>query len=308
MDRRRAGLRVAVVAVTTLAVVLASVAATSLLAPRGVGTGADAGPGGPPAEYRPASVIAEPIPASGAVRVADSLHAAESGERIVVIDGESRVEQEDVRPLVRAVATAGHEVRYREQDRRLEDALDEADAYVRIDPAAALTDSEREAVEAFTDRGGRVVLAAEPNRRQIQGGVGATVRTQRTNMVELAAQYGIVFGNRYLYDTTTNDGNFRNVLAEPTDTDGAPDLDRVALDTATRIQVDDDGTVLLRTPRSTELSNGGGAARYPVAVRSGNVLAVGDKTFMAEGRHNVADNERFLDYVIEFALAGESGS
>ena len=309
MDRNAAALRVALVVVTALAVVLASVGATSLLGTRSGGSAIEADTSGPPAEYQPDAVIAEPLPSQGEVRIDESLHADRGERKVVVVDRASRVEQEEIRPLVSAITTAGHEVRYHRQAQRLEETLAEADAYVRVDPERSLTSSEREALQAFTDRGGRVVMVAEPNRRVIEAGpIGLSIRTQRTQMVDLAAQYGIVFGNRYLYDTTRNDGNFRNVLAEPTDAGTAPDLDRVTLDTATRIQANDNATVLLRTPTSTKLSNGGAAAGYPVAVRSGNVLAVGDGTFMTEGRHTVADNERFLGYVLEFSLRGEGAS
>lgn len=294
-----------VLGVALVVVVAGTVTLTTLGDEPSIDADTDANTTAPPREYRPASVIARTIPSRGSVRVAQSLHASGNGieRKVVLIDESSRVEQEDVRQLVLALVVAGHEVRYADGD--FNESLRPADAYVRIDPSQSLDRDEIAAVENFTDTGGRVVLVAEPNRVQVSATLfSTTVTTRRTAMVELAAAYGIVFGNRYLYDTTTNDGNFKNVLARPTNRAAAPDLDRVALSTATRVE-SRDGTVLLRTPPSTRLSNDGTAGRYPVAVRTGNVLALGDGTFMQEGRHAIADNEVLVGYVAEFLVSGD---
>lgn len=294
-----------VVVAVALVVVVAAVAGAALFG-GGAGTvDADADPATdePPAEYAPESVIAEPIESTGEVTVPESLRAGDAEAKTVVIDTESRVESEDIQPLMAALIHAGHEVRFRQQD--LEASLAGADAYLRIDPGIDLDASEVDAVRNFTDAGGRVLLVGEPNRVRISTGLfSSSTSVVRTEMTGLASEYGIVFDTRYLYDTETNDGNFKSVLAEPTDRDAAPDLDRVALYTATSVEARG-GQVLLRTPPTTELSNGGPAERYPVAVRTGNVLALGDKTLMTAGRHNVADNEAFLQYVLGFVLSGD---
>lgn len=267
----------------------------------------DANTTGPPSEYRPESVILQPIPARGSVQVDQSYHADgnTTDRKVVLIDQASRVRQEEVRPLFLALTAAGHEVRY--VSGNLNESLQSADAYVRIDPGQSLSRGEIAGVRNFTENGGRVLLVAEPNRIEVSVSLFTTSLTiVRTAMVELAAEYGIVFGNRYLYDTTTNDGNFKNVLARPTNASTAPDLGRVAFYTATRID-SRNGTVLLRTPPTTRLSDDGAARRYPIAVRTGNVLALGDGTFLHEGRHNVADNEAFVGYVVEFLVSGDRG-
>ncbi len=305
MEAEAAAGGVAVVVGAALFVVAAAAfGATVFDAPAPYDTDTDAADDRPPGEYRPASVVAEPIPARGRVTVNRSLYARNASDRkLVVVDSASRVLQEDVRQLRLALVRAGHDVRTTDD---LDDALREADAYVRIDPGVSLSAEEVDAVRNFTDRGGRVLLVAEPNHVEVSTGVFTTSLTvRRTAMVDLAAEYDIVFGNRYLYDTTTNDGNFRHVLARPTNAATAPDLDRVALYTATRVQARN-ATVLLRTPPTTHLSNAGAASQYPVAVRSGNVVALGDGTFIQEGRHAVADNEALVGYVAEFLVSGDA--
>jgi hypothetical protein len=296
---------VGVVAGVALLVVVAAVVGASLVSPAPPAADADedVSTAEPPPEYAPDAVVATPIESTGRVTVSDDLRAREVGAKTVVIDTDSRVEIEDVRPLVAALVRAGHDVRFSGES--LDDALADADAYVRIDPGTDLDTEEIETLRAFTNNGGRMLLVGEPNRVRIsQSLFSASVTTRRTDMTNLASEYGLVFGTRYLYDTTTNDGNFKNVLASPTDADDAPDLDRVAMYTAARVEVRG-GQVLLRTPDTTELSNGGEAGRYGVAVRKGNVVALGDSTLLGDGRHNVADNEAFIGEVAGFLVGGE---
>lgn len=267
----------------------------------------DASTDGPPAEYAPDNVIAEPIPADGTVALDRSLRAGED-PKTITIERSNRVTQEQYRQFVRALTLAGHEIEFRREDDLIEE-LEDSDAYVRIDPDTPLTREELGTVRNFTDQGGHVIVLAEPNRKEISVSVfGASIDTIRTDSVPLAAQYGVVFGNRYLYNTRTSDGNFKNVVARPTDAADAPDLDRAVLYTATRVSArkrTENTSVVARALPSTNLSDGGDARAYPVAVRSSAFLGVGDTTFMAEGRHNVAGNERLIEYVAGFALRGD---
>lgn len=267
----------------------------------------DAPTDGPPAEYAPDNVIAEPIPAEGTVTLDRSLRAGEE-PKTVTIERSNRVTTEQYRQLVRALTLAGHEIEFRREDDLMEE-LEDSDAYVRIDPERPLTREELGTVRNFTDQGGHVIVLAEPNRKEISiGAFGASIDTIRTDSVPLAAQYGVVFGNRYLYNTQTSDGNFKNVVVEPTGSTEAPDLDRAVLYTATRVSAREraeNTSVVARALPSTNLSEGGDARPYPVAVRSSEFLGVGDTTFMAEGRHNVAGNERLIEYVAGFALRSD---
>jgi len=120
----------------------------------------------------------------------------------------------------------------------------------------------------------------------------------------VANEFDVVFGRQYLYDTVRNDGHFKHVLAE-----GAADAGfdgTTAFYTATDVRARN-GTTVLTTPATTHLSNNGSAGPHTVAVTAagGDVLAVGDSSFVAPGRNNVADNERLGSYVLEFALEGD---
>lgn len=272
---------------------------------RAVADGPD--PDQPPAEFSPENVNPDRFETGGTASVAGPLVVGNGTDepKKVVFAAASRVEQEDVRPLVLTLVRAGHEVTFANDD-ELASELADADAYVRIDPGNELSDDQLAEVREFTDRGGRVLMMAEPNRKRISASLLAvSITTQRTEMTRLAREYGLVFGNRFLYDTSgANDGNYRHVLARPTAA-GPANTDTIAMYTAAAVEYRQ-GTVVLRTPATTRRSNDGAAKQWPVAVRTagGNVLAVGDTTFLQTGRHSVAGNERFVSYLAEFLLSG----
>lgn len=297
-----------VVVVAALVVAVAALGGTVLggVAAPTFSAESDAPTDGPPAEYAPDAVIAEPIPAEGTVTIDRQFRAGDDPKK-VIIERSDRVTQEQLRQLVTALVLSGHEIQFRRGGELME-LLEDADAYVRVDPDTPLTREELGTVGNFTDQGGHVIVLAEPNRKRVDVDIfGASINEIRTDSTPLAAQYGLVFGNRYLYNTERNDGNFKNVLVRPTDA-GAAEFDRSVLFTATRVSVRPnarDTAVIARALPSTNLSAGGAARSYPVAVRSGEFLAVGDTTFMLEGRHNVADNEEFVEYVVTFALRSD---
>jgi len=251
--------------------------------------------------FRTENVAVERTAADGEVSIDGG-----DGSKTVLVDEPASADQADTRQLVRAITLAGHDVEFRSATESLESQLNGTDAYVAVAPRTAYTDEDVDAVREFTGEGGRLVLLGEPDRIEVVGGgLSPSLQTAETELRSLSTAYGIVFGNRYLYDTTAHDANYRQVFAEPTD--AAPgQLDRAVLSTSTHIEADG-GTVVLETPATTRLSDGGGADRYPVVVADGNVLAVGDSTFVAEGNHNVAGNEELIAYIVEFALEGDRG-
>jgi hypothetical protein len=267
-------------------------------------------PDQPPAEFSPDNVNPDRLTAGGQAGVAEPLMVGNGIDepRKIVIARASRAEQEQIRPLVLALVEAGHQVTFANDD-ELETALADADAYVRIDPGNELSEEQVEEVRELTDQGGRVLMMAEPNRKSISASLlTVSIVTTRTEMTNLGREYGVVFGNRYLYDTSgASDGNYRHIIARPTAA-GPSGTDTIAMYTAAAVQYRQ-GTPVLRTPETTRRSDDNVARSWSVAVRTGggNVLAVGDKTFLESGRHNVAGNERFVSYLAEFLISGETG-
>ncbi len=264
-----------------------------------------AGGSGQPAElnneeYAPERIGVTAVPAEG------EIEAEASGTGTVVIDDghANRYDREDILPLVEAFVDVGYDVRFFDGG-NLSGALADADAFLIIDPGASYDEDDVEAVQEFTDSGGRVAVLAEPNRKTVTvSGLGASITTRRSELTELGAAYEVSFRTAYIYNQERNDGNYKNVLASPEGR--ASDAgDTVALYTATRVVPSGGGEVVLRAAEGTRTSGSDEVGEFAVAVRTGNFLAVGDSTFITTGRYNVGDNEEFVAFLVEFLVSGD---
>jgi len=265
-----------------------------------------------PPEFAPENARAQRLDASGSVGLPPALAAGEGEgegegdggiERKTVLIDPGRLPEDDLHGLTRALTLAGHEVLIAGPN--LEGGLARADAFLLFDPGTSYGTDRINATREFVDAGGRIVIFGEPNRKELSTSLfSVSITTVRSNVGPVANEFGIVFGRRYLYDTTRSDGNFKHVLAEG-EADAGFD-GTTAFYTATDVRVRN-GTTVLATPSSTRLSTGGTDGPHAVAATAagGDVLAVGDTTFVQAGRHTVGDNERFIRYVLEFALEGD---
>lgn len=297
-------LRLATLVVIVATVVAVATAAGALVRTQG-GTTVDAPP--PHPEYAADTLDPEPIPATGSVL--NELRTNGSGERnervLIDLGHQNRIDREDIQPLVGALVARGHEVRFLEAGEDIGGDLEAADAFVVIDPAKPYRGSEADRVRSFTANGGRVLLVGEPNRKDLNIGLfGATIDTQRSHITGLAGRFGISFGTTYLHDMERNDGTYKQVVVEPAAGADLPGVNRVVVDTAAPVSAPD-GDPVLRTPPTTNRSGVDGGAAYPVAVRTDDVMAVGDATLFRADNVRIADNEAFVAATIRFLLRGD---
>ena len=271
----------------------------ALFAP--TGGGIDEGPAHP--EYEASGLAPDRLESSG--------QANPKGDVGVVLFDRShgnRFNDEEVASLVRAINSAGGEVRYTGITTGFRGGLRQADVLVVIDPARQYGSAEVDAIEQFVEDGGRLVIVGEPNRKTVEAsGLSASLVTRRSKVSTLASSFGISFGTQYLYDMEHNDGNFKNVVTSPPDrTEAAAveGVEQVTMYTATSVSVNR-GRVLLRTAGTAERGNEDPRRGFPVAALAadGSVMAVGDKTFLGEQYHAVADNDVFVQRVVEFMTA-----
>lgn len=266
-------------------------------------------------EFSPDRVVSEPLPAEGSIEPQGSAEIADPNGIIVIDAGHSnRFSRPDVAPLVEAFARLDYEIRFHRSG-PLDESLRDADGLIVIDPASRYTTEELDAMEEFETNGGRIAVFGEPTRIAVQAGLfGATLTEQQSQLTGIEARFGVQFDTRFVYDQDRNDGTYKNVLVGPTDDAALPprndaglgEVADVAMYTATEVRsTDDDAQPVLVTGSGARIDNGDGAEVRTVAVRNDGVLAVGDSTFLTAGRHNVADNEEFLAYVVEFLAAGD---
>jgi hypothetical protein len=227
---------------------------------------------------------------------------ADGTDEVVVIDDRhsNRFDRAKIEPLVDALVRTGAEVRFYDSG-ELNDSLENADAFVVIDPGREYDPEDVDAVQAFTGTGGRLFIAGEPNRKQISGGLFTTsLVTQESRLTTLGAAYGLSFDTAYLYNFESNDGNYEHIMARS----GVMEVDRAAMYTVAEVTAAE-GTEVLVTMDGTRKSGVDETGRFTVGVRRNNVLALGDSTFMTADRVAVAENEDVLAFVVEFLLEGE---
>jgi hypothetical protein len=249
-------------------------------------------------EYDPASVVATAQPAEGEILPDDP-----GRDGVVVVDRShaNSVSRAEITPLVEALTRVGYTVRFTQGN--VSESLEGADAFLVLDPGTEFSPDEVEAVRAFTDTGGRLLVAAEPDRRVVQTSLfGASISTRQSRVTTLASEYGVATDASYLYNLQTNGGNYRYLTAEPAETiDG---VSSVTLYTATAVHAPNGQVVLRAAPGTRSSASDDDTGRPAVAVRTGNAVFLGDVSFLTEGRHNVADNEAFAAYLVEFVTGG----
>jgi hypothetical protein len=245
-------------------------------------------------------LVAERTAATGEIEVP----VANGSGTVLIDDGHhNRQSDEQLRPLVSALSSAGYDVHRVTEGHDLGRQLARADAYVIVDPLRAYEPAEARAVERFADTGGRVVLFAEPTRQIVTDqAVARSKQIRRSRLATLGSHLGIEVGTDYLYNLTENDGNYKRVFAGATRRDA--DYGRVVLSTATTVRAAE-GDSLLQTAAGTRLSGSTGTGPHTVAVKRDHVLAVGDASLLTSGTHRVEDNEAFLERVVRFLVSGD---
>lgn len=254
------------------------------------------------AEYSTSNLVPERSSAGGIPSVE---RADDPG--LVLIDRAhaNRFREEDIQVLVSAITAAGYEVEFLRPTEDFDAALSRADAFLVVDPALRYTESDVDRVESFVDSGGRLVMLGEPTQAAINAaGPLPTLSTARNRLATLSTRFGIEFGTGYLYNMETREGNFRNVFADPAGGGAVTDgIDRAVFYTATRVQVTD-GSAALVAIDGTRNVRGDALGDYPVAVRAGNVVAIGDTTFLERDNYNVLDNDRLIGNLARFLTSG----
>lgn len=252
-------------------------------------------------EYDVAELAVTAIPATGGI------DPDVSGSGTVVIDQAhaNDFDQAKVQPLYEAFTRAGYQVVFHGRG-DLGPVLEDADAYVVIDPGAEFDEEDTTAMREFTDTGGRVLVLAEPNTVTVQTGFrGASVVERRSRVAQIGEAYNLSFRTSYVYNQRENDGNYKHPMASPVGDAAGEAGENVVLFTAARVVSLRGGETILRYPQGSRSSGGDRTGRFPAAVRTGNLIAVGDSSFVGTGEYNVADNEQFIAYLIEFLLSDE---
>jgi hypothetical protein len=253
-----------------------------------------------------------------------------SETKTVVVDQShgNAIGEKSMKPLVDALVSSGHDVQFYTGggdsnlgtggltggSSELNSTLRSADAFVIANPASQYTTAEINGIEAFADAGGRVLMLADPIPPSSSGqslslpvpldtsSGSTTTPGQPTN---LAANFGISFGSGYLFDMADNANNYQRVYANPAGdgplTDG---VERLVVTDATPLTTSEEVTSIVES-EDVQLSSTRQSGTHSVAVRTGDVAAIGSTDFLAPSSATIADNEAFVGNLAQFLVTGD---
>ena len=215
--------------------------------------------------------------------------------------------KEEIATLVSRVAHRGYDVEvigepasfggFRTMGERsrlglLEEKLRLAGSMVVVLPGEAYTREEVDLVERFVDKGGRLLLVADPSRSH--------------QIDSLAERFGIAFQPGYLYDSQDYDLNFQNIKVSHFREDQITrDLESIAFYLTGALE--STGPALAITSPTTRSPLTENPTTFSPLVRGSKdgVVAVGDLTFMVPPRSTVLDNDTLISNLADFLTAGE---
>jgi hypothetical protein len=302
-----------VVIVLALSVVIALVAVTAGVGVPGETDGQRLEPQSP-TQFQPETVVRSPDPETGEIEVPRGAQTGGPGRVLLDTRFSPGVDASAYGTVQDALAGAGHSVTVAapadESFEGYQQSLEEYDALVLVEPVQALSAEDREAIQEFTEDGGRVLVLAEPP-SVVSGGLLAGPEVVSFGASQLTGSYGMEVGSDELYNTdeTTTDNNFLAVSATPERGSSlTTDVERVSYDRGSFVIVPNTNvaTPLLPAVEGTRAMKTDRTGTYHTAARNGNFLLVADASFMRDGEVYDADNEVFVSNVLGYLLGAES--
>ncbi|WP_434531215.1 DUF4350 domain-containing protein [Haloarcula sp. NS06] len=260
-----------------------------------------------PSQYQPDAVNAPVDPEEGEISV-DS----EGSDKRILVDTShgNQVTESELEPITEAVFEAGHTVEYGTAGTdSFADSLGQYDGVLIVQPLGSYSPTEREALQEYTDDGGRVVVLAEPTQTRLSTGFTQSTTTVSFGANNATKRYGIRMGAEQLYnvDDAANDNNFKAIYASPSDdgelTDG---VETITFDTAGYAVVNGDAETKFTAAEGTRTLETRRTGTYATVVRNDNMVFVTDSTFISSSEIYDADNEVFLGNLLSFLLDGEA--
>jgi len=260
-------------------------------------------------QYRPGAIAR---PDLSAIEVAtpevsafvDRTTASTTGIILVDRAHENRFEMTELNVLQSRLAARGRHLEPVIATENLSRQLRPAQALVVISPGKSWTAGEIRQVKEFVANGGRLLLVTDATRFVVLTddlGTPLGYDNDVSHIGDLASQFGLIFQADYLYNTTDNENNFRNIrLTDFSSNDLTRGLKEVVFYAAHSIVSEQPG--LIKASGETRSSNSDRTQDLAAAALAadGAVLALGDVTFLSEPYNAVADNDRLVANIADF--------
>ena len=218
----------------------------------------------------------------------------EQGEGIILIDlaHDNAFDIEELNVLMMRLISRDLTIKFLGVEDDLEEKLRLADALGVMLPVANYSEEEVKLVKEFVDKGGKLLLIADP--------------TRPSKVSSLSAEFGLVFEGGYLYNLKENDGNFRNVFISQFATNElTKNLTKMVLYTAGYISPATNGIAFTDDNTFSSVMEVKGRLS-PIALSSNSkVLAISDLTFMSEPYNAVYDNNQFISNIADWLAESE---
>jgi hypothetical protein len=207
-------------------------------------------------------------------------------------------------PLVRFIEADGGAIEITSETSILAESLKSADAFICAAPVIPFTKEDSLAVEAFVERGGKLVVITDPTRNTLQSATPATSSVSSLDASNLLLEpFDVSITDDYLYNMSQNEGNFRNVK-----------ISNFAKDELTKginqlviyggHSIHSNGKSLATTGENTFSSANDRPDTFSlidlVKSGSGNVLVIGDLSLFTTQYVQSADNQVFVQNLANY--------
>lgn len=263
----------------------------------------------------PTGEMAVPVPPTPPLKHVEDRPTPGKGTVVFDVAHDNRYTPEEVNVLVTRLANRGFKVEFLNKDENggntpdLAARLRYASALVVLSPATSFGDDEVMSVDRFVEKGGRLLLAADPTRfdyRYDDTGMIVGIKSLVPAINSLATSFDIVFDDNYLYNLQENEANYRNIILREFASDPLTKDVKEAVFYATH-SLRTQGKRLAVADENSFSSLNDGKSGLPVMARAGqdNVVAVGDLTFLIEPYNAVMDNDRLVSNLADFLTGGK---
>ena len=275
-----------------------------------------------PAQFQPDAVNEEYDPETGNIEV----DAGEQDKRILVDTRHgNQFSQTDLEPVVEAAFESGHTIEFgasassdgrsrRGSGASYGETLSNYDGVLIVQPTGEFSQSERNALQNYTDAGGRVAVLAEPTQIQAALGLFGVPSPVSFGATNLTRNYGLQVGAEGLYNMNDdrNDNNFKSIYASPSsDSSLTEGVETISFDQGGYVVVnenhEDAGQIetLYTAAEGTRTLDTRRTGEYPVVARNDNMVFVADSSFIEQSEVYDVDNEVFVGNLVEFLVSGD---
>lgn len=212
----------------------------------------------------------------------------------------------ELQPLFDRITETGGTIQITDANQLLDEALKKSDSYVVIAPASAFLPGELSSIRQFVNRGGKLLVISDPTRDLSNYGYyfGDTAgQLQSVSITNALLQpYGITFIEDYLYDQQNNEGNFRNIFLDEIASKSAltQNINKLVFYGAHSINAAGGGLILTGNTTFSSRTDAGGNFIVAAVASQGNVLALGDFTFLTHPYYTSVDNQQLVRNIAAF--------